>query len=50
MDAGEEIIGDKALAASLRDKAAAVHRRALLVAAAITVVVLLFPDFDPGMR
>ena len=43
MDAGEEAINDKSLAAKLREKAAAVHKRALLVAAAITVVVLLFP-------
>lgn len=44
MDTGEETITDGALAARLRDKATAVHRRALLVAAAITVVVLIFPD------
>lgn len=43
MDAGEETIEDGALSARLREKAAAVHRRALLVAAAITVVVLVFP-------
>ncbi len=48
MDAGEETIADRALAARLREKATAVHRRALLVAAAITVVVLLFPDTLPG--
>jgi hypothetical protein len=47
MDAGEEPVGDRALAGRLRDKAAAVHRRALLVAAAITVVVLAFPDLEP---
>jgi hypothetical protein len=45
MDAGEETIQDKALAARLREKAAAVHRRALLVAAAITVVALIFPEY-----
>jgi hypothetical protein len=46
MDAGEETtIEDRALAARLREKAAAVHRRALGVAAAITLVVLIFPDF-----
>jgi len=45
MDAGVETIEDGALAARLRDRAAAVHRRALLVAAAITVVVLVFPDY-----
>jgi hypothetical protein len=44
MDAGEEPVADRTLADRLRDKAAAVHRRALLVAAAITVVVLVFPD------
>ncbi len=47
MDAGEEAIKDKALAARLREKAAAVHKRALMVAAAITVVVLVFPDLRP---
>jgi hypothetical protein len=46
MDAGEEAVGDATLAAKLRAKAAAVHRRALLVAVAITVVVLVFPDFE----
>ncbi|HEX8188883.1 MAG TPA: OapA N-terminal domain-containing protein [Pyrinomonadaceae bacterium] len=45
MDAGVEDLRDKTLAATLRDKAAAVHRRALMVAAAITVVVLIFPDY-----
>ena len=44
MDSCEELVKDDSLAARLRDKAAAVHRRALLVAAAITVVVLVFPD------
>ncbi len=44
MDAPEEKIEDPTLAARLREKAKAVHRRALLVAAAITAVVLLFPD------
>ncbi len=44
MDSGEEEIQDAALAARLRGKASAVHRRALLVAAAITVVVLVFPE------
>jgi hypothetical protein len=45
MDAGEETVNDATLAARLRDKASAIQRRALLVAAAITVVVLVFPDF-----
>ena len=44
MDAGEEVIKDKALAERLREKAAALHKRALLVAAAITVVVEVLPD------
>jgi hypothetical protein len=43
MDAGEEPVADSTLAARLRDKAAHIRRRALLVAAAITVVVLAFP-------
>jgi hypothetical protein len=47
MDAGVETVSDKALAARLREKAAAVHKRSLLVAAAITVVVLLFPTSIP---
>jgi hypothetical protein len=50
MDAGVETIDDRALAARLRDKASAVHRRALLVALAITVVVVLFPDLTSGAR
>jgi hypothetical protein len=50
MDAGEETVADRALAARLRDKASAVHRRALLVAAAITLVVVLFPDLGAGVR
>lgn len=45
MDAGEERIEDSALAARLREKAAAVHKRSLMVAAAITVVVLVFPNY-----
>jgi hypothetical protein len=50
MDAGEETIADQALAARLREKASAVHRRSLLVAAAITGVVLIFPDPGSGAR
>ena len=50
MDAGEERVADRTLAARLREKASAVHRRALLVAAAITVVVLVFPDFGAAAR
>jgi hypothetical protein len=45
MDAGDEYVKDDALAERLREKAAALHKRALLVAAAITVVVLVFPNY-----
>jgi hypothetical protein len=45
MDAGDEPLKDDALATRLREKAAALHTRALLVAAAITVVVLVFPNY-----
>ena len=47
MDAGVEPVKDESVASWLREKAAAVHKRALLVAAAITVVVLLFPTSIP---
>ena len=50
MDRGEETINDRALAARLREKAAALHKRALMVAAAITVVVLFFPDLHQGIK
>jgi hypothetical protein len=50
MDAGEEPVADGALASKLREKAAAIHKRALMVAAAITFVVLLFPDFQTGFK
>ena len=50
MDSGAEPVADDALATRLREKAAALHRRALLVAAAITVVVLVFPDIHPSMK
>lgn len=43
LDAGEERIEDAALAARLRDKATRVHRRALVTAAAITILALVFP-------
>jgi hypothetical protein len=43
MDAGEEGIEDEALAERLRDKARRIHRRALVTAAAITVLALVFP-------
>jgi len=43
-DAGEEAVADAALAARLREKAKGITRRAVVVAAIITTVVLLFPD------
>lgn len=43
-DAGEEAVADAALAAGLREKAKGINRRAVVVAAVITTVVLLFPD------
>ena len=43
MDAGEEPVGDPADAARLRERARRINRRALVVAAASTVVALLFP-------
>jgi hypothetical protein len=42
-DAGEETVADAALAARLREKARAINRRSLILAAVITTVVLLFP-------
>ena len=50
MDDGEEEVGDRHEAATLRATAARIHRRALAVAAAITLVVLLFPDFQSSIR
>jgi hypothetical protein len=47
MDAGVESVKDESLASRLREKAAAIHKRALMVAAAITVVALLFPTSIP---
>ena len=43
-DAGEKTVVDDALAARLRERAKRINRRAVVVAAAITTVVLLFPD------
>jgi hypothetical protein len=43
MDAGEEGVEDETLAAQLRDKARRIHRRALVTAAAITILALVFP-------
>ena len=43
LDAGEEEIGDHALAARLRARADGIRRRSLTVAGVITLVVLIFP-------
>lgn len=43
MDAGEESVEDEDLKARLRDKAQRINRRALVTAAAITILTLLFP-------
>lgn len=43
MDAGTEAIKDRQLADELRRKARRINRRALMIAAAITLVALAFP-------
>jgi hypothetical protein len=43
LDAGEEQIEDEDLIAQLRRKSRLIHRRALVTAAAITVLTLVFP-------
>jgi hypothetical protein len=43
MDAGEEILEDQNLIEQLRNKARRIHRRALITAAAITLLALAFP-------
>jgi len=43
MDAGEEKIEDEKLIGRLRTTARAVHRRALVTAAIITLLTLVFP-------
>jgi hypothetical protein len=43
MDAGEEQIEDDALIAELRAKSRRINRRALITAAVITLVTLVFP-------
>jgi hypothetical protein len=43
MDAGEERLTDASLITELRTKARSIHRRALVTAAAITLVTLVFP-------
>jgi hypothetical protein len=44
MDAGESPIEDDDTARELRDKARRINRRALLVAAMVTLVALAFPS------
>ncbi len=44
MDAGEEEIGDRRLVEHLRAKARRINRRALITAAAATLVALVFPS------
>jgi hypothetical protein len=43
MDAGEEKVEDEAVVSRLRDKARRINRRALITAAVITLVTLVFP-------
>lgn len=44
MDAGEEPVGDEDLIEQSRGKARRIHRRALITAAAITALALVFPS------
>jgi hypothetical protein len=48
MDDGEEKVGDESAAAALRDKARWINRRALLTAAAVTLLALVFPTQGLG--
>jgi hypothetical protein len=48
MDEGEEKIDDERRAAALREKARWINRRALLTAAAITLLALVFPTQGLG--
>jgi hypothetical protein len=43
MDSGEVAVSDEAVKRALRVKARRIHRRALLVAAAVTLLLLLAP-------
>ena len=43
LDAGEEKIEDRNLAARLREKARRIHLRALIMAVALTLLILIFP-------
>jgi anti-sigma factor RsiW len=44
MDAGDAVVEDESLARGLREKARRINRRALLVAAMVTLVALAFPQ------
>jgi hypothetical protein len=48
MDDGEEKISDERRVSALRDKARWINRRALLTAAAITLLALVFPTQGLG--
>ena len=48
MDEGEEEVGDERKNAALREKARWINRRALLTAAAITLLALVFPTEGLG--
>jgi hypothetical protein len=43
MDAGEEKIEDEATVSRLRDKSRRINRRAIITAAVVTLVTLVFP-------
>lgn len=43
MDTGEEKIDDEVLIGQLRDKARQINRRAIITAAVVTVVTVVFP-------
>ncbi len=43
MDAGEEKVGDENMIVQLRGQAKKIHRRALVTAAAVTLLALVFP-------
>jgi hypothetical protein len=48
MDNGEEKINDERRVEALRDKARWINRRALLTAAAVTLLALIFPTQGLG--
>jgi hypothetical protein len=48
MDDGEEKISDERRVEALRDKARLINRRALLTAAAVTLLALVFPTQGLG--